>query len=409
MSVIDPGEQTFDASAFHPDLPNGRGPGSIRAEHGLIRFVSADDSAWTLDLPLRGLQVRLGGANDRIVFFSHPDLPDVSVFTSDHAVLDLPALASQAGVAEQVLGVRRRKRRNRLSFASIAALIVAVIAGLVLAKDPLVGFVADQVPPSGEVELGALVFNQIKATTRLIQDDELDAMVDQLAGPLLATIPETGFTFDLHLAEDPTPNAFAIPGGNVVLHSGLVLEASSAEEVVGVLAHEIAHVTRRHSLRRIIDTAGVFVLFQMLFGDLTGVAAVLADGGMQLLTLEFSRDHELDADTTGFDYMVAAGADPRGMITFFDKLQAEQARLAEEAGGGVELGFLSTHPATEERIAALNRRLTEAESAAGPEIGDFGADDGWPKNFDFEAFQDMLRSKIMRDVDQGGNQDASQD
>ncbi len=386
MRALNHDTREFEASTFHPDLPDGKGPGSICTEPGRIRFTSRDDPGFTIELPFQGLSMRLGGAGDRLVFFSHPDLPDVSVYTSDHAVLDHPAFASQAGIPEHVLWVRRRKTRIRTGSVAVVASIAVLIAGLVLAKDPLVGLVAAQVPPSGEVKLGELVFNQIKASTRLIQDDNLDAMMGELVAPLLASIPETGYAFELHLAEDPTLNAFAIPGGNVVLHSGLVLEAESAEEVLGVLAHEIAHVTRRHSLRQMIDTAGVYVLFQMLFGDTTGLAAVLADGGMRLLTLEFSRDHELDADATGFDYLLAAGADPRGMITFFQKLQAEHERLTEEAGGiDVELGFLSTHPAVEERIEALTRRLAEIDAPA---------DTGFAENFDFKAFQDMLRGTI---------------
>ncbi len=389
MSALDFNTRAFEASMFHPDLPGGKGPGSIRIEPGRMRFTAREDPDCTVELPFQGLSMRLGGAADRIVFFSHPDLPGISVYTSDHTVLDHPAFASQAGVAEQVRGVRRRKLRIRTGSAAVVASIAVVIAGLVLAKDPLVGLVAAQVPPSGEVKLGELVFNQIRASTRLIQDAELDAMLDEMAAPLLASIPETGYAFELHLAEDATLNAFAIPGGNVVLHSGLVLEAESAEEVLGVLAHEIAHVTRRHSLRQMIDTAGVYVLFQMLFGDTTGLAAVLADGGMQLLTLEFSRDHELDADSAGFDYMLAAGVDPRGMISFFKKLQAEQERLTEEAGGiGIELGFLSTHPATEERIETLTRRLAEAGAPADAGFA------GFAETFDFKAFQDMLSGTI---------------
>ncbi len=390
MSALTPENQRFEASAFHPDLPDGKGPGSIRIEPEGIRFISRDDPGWTIRLPFEGLAMRLGGASDRILFFSHPDSLDISVYTSDHAILDHPALASRADVAGQVHGVRQRKQRIRAGTAAVIGLIVAVIAGLVLAKDPLVGLVADLVPPSGEVKLGELVFNQVRASTRLIENDELDAMLGELAAPLLERVPETGYAFELHLAEDSTLNAFAIPGGNVVLHSGLVLEAESAEEVLGVLAHEIAHVTRRHSLRQMIDTAGLYVLVQTLFGDLSGLAAVLADGGLQLMTLEFSRDHELDADGAGFDYLLAAGVDPRGMITFFEKLQAEHVRLAEETGGvDLDLGFLSTHPATEERIEALTRRLAELEADAGA-----ASYSGFTEDFDFEAFQAMLRGTM---------------
>ncbi len=376
----------FDASAFHPELSGGRGPGSIRVESDALLFISSDDPEWVLRLAFEGLVVRLGGADDQVLFFSHPEHPDVTVFTTDHAVLDQPALASLAAVAAQITGVRAHKRRNWLSFNGAVAVIALVIVGLVLSIKPLMGFVVDQVPPSSEAELGAIVFEQVKASTRLIEDPEVDAKLEELAAPLLEAIPETGYSFELHLVEDPTLNAFAIPGGNVVLHSGLVLQAESPEEVLGVLAHEIAHVTQRHSLRQMVDTVGVLVLVQMLFGDLSGFAAVLADGGVRLLSLEFSRDHELEADAVGFDYLLAAGIDPRGMISFFEKLMAEHERRQGGAGGSVELDFLSTHPATADRIEKLSRRLAEVGDDA---FGGDRADD-----VAFVAFQELLRDRV---------------
>jgi predicted Zn-dependent protease len=386
----------FEGSAFAPDLPGGRGPGTIRVGAGRLRFSSRDDPEKTIELPLRGLEMRLGGASDRLVFFSHADVPEVSVYTSDHGVLDLPELAGEAGTAEQLRRVRAHKARLRWSTAAVLATLVLAVAGLVAAKDPLVAFVAARVPPSVEVRLGDLVFQQVRASKRLIEDAELAARLDELVAPLVAALPETGYPFAFHLAEDGTVNAFALPGGHVVLHSGLVLEAESAEEVLGVLAHEIAHVTRRHSLRQLINTAGVFVLFQAVFGDLTGLAAVVADGGLQLLTLEFSRDHERDADATGFDYLVAAGVDPRGMISFFEKLREEQERLAAEGAGlEVGLGILSTHPATEERIDAMTRRLAETGAPAGDAA----------RAFDFPTFQDMLRGEVARVEDEAGSLD----
>ncbi len=389
MDVPGSDSLAFDANAFHPELAGGRGPGSIRIESDALLFVSRDDPEWVLRLSFVDLGLRLGGADDQVLFFTHPDHPDVTVFTTDHAVLDQPALVSQAVVAAQVSGVRAHKRRKRLSFNGVVAAIALVIVGLVLSIKPLLGLVVDLVPPSSEAELGAMVFEQIQATTQLIEDPEIDAKLGELAAPLLEALPETGYSFELHLAEDPTLNAFAIPGGNVVLHSGLVLGAESSEEVLGVLAHEIAHVTQRHSLRQLVDTVGVLVLVQMLFGDLSGFAAVLADGGVRLLTLEFSRDHELEADAVGLDYLLAAGVDPRGMISFFEKLMAEHERRKGGAGVGVELDFLSTHPATADRIEKLSRRLAE--------VGDDALGSDRAEDLAFVAFQEMLRGKIARE------------
>ena len=382
------GPVSFAAQAFHPDLPGGRGPGELRIEGAKVVFtpseVMGDAAGRPIEIPFDGLEMRLGGASDRLIFFSHPDLDEVSVYTSDHAVLDHPSLAAQPAVAAQVQGVRGKKTRARMITAAILVALVGAIVGLVLLKDPLVGLVTDWVPASAEVKLGEVFFRQIRASTDLVQDPTLDADLDALVEPLLRAIPETGYPFDFHLAHDPTLNAFAIPGGHVVLHSGLILEAESAEEVLGVLAHEIAHVTERHSLRQLVSAAGMYVLVQALLGDVSGLVAVIADGGLRLLTLEFSRDHEREADDVGFDILVQAGIDPRGMVAFFETLRAEQEELLGDSSAAHDkLTFLSTHPATDERIDHLETRLVDAEAR------NFD-----PVVFDFEGFKERLRHEL---------------
>lgn len=373
---------TFDGGAFHPEFPDGRAGGTIRVEAGRLRFEAQADAGRSAELPYPGLTMRLGGASDRLVFFSHPSLPEVSFYTSDHHILDHPHLASNADLAAQVAGVRGKKRAGQLVTASILAVIVLAVLGLIALKDPLVGFVADQVPPSVEVQLGDIFFGQIRMSVDIVEDKELTDELRTLVAPLLAAIPDIGYPFKFHLANDPTINAFAIPGGHVVVHTGLILKAESDEEVLGVLAHEIAHVTRRHSLRQVIGSAGLYVLVQTFFGDLTGLAAVVTDGGYRLLTLQFSRDAEREADDTGWDYLVAAHIDPRGMISFFEKLRDEQERLLGDAAGVEKsLAFLSTHPTSEERIELLTAKLTQS-------YPDFE-----PQTFDLAEFQERIRQR----------------
>jgi len=376
---------TFDGSAFHPEFPDGRAGGKIHVEAGRLRFEAQADTSQSAELPYPGLTMKLGGASDRLVFFSHPSLPEVSFYTSDHRILDHPHLASNADLAAQVAGVRGKKRVGQLVTASILAVIVLAVLGLIALKDPLVGFVADRVPPSVEVQLGDIFYGQIRTSVDIVEDKELTEELRTLVAPLLEAIPDTGYPFKFHLANDPTINAFAIPGGHVVVNSGLILKAESPEEVQGVLAHEIAHVTRRHSLRQVIGTAGLYVLVQTFFGDLTGLAAVVTDGGYRLLTLQFSRDAEREADDTGWDYLVAAHIDPQGMISFFEKLRDEQERLLGDAAGVEKsLAFLSTHPTSEERIELLTAKLTQSYP------------DSEPQTFDLAAFQEKIRQVAPR-------------
>ena len=168
----------------------------------------------------------------------------------------------------------------------------------------------------------------------------------------------------------PEVNAFALPGGFIVINSGLIMEADNASEVLGVLAHEMAHVTEQHGIRNIISAAGIFLLFDALLGDVSGVLAVLADAAPLLINQSYSRQFESDADKLGFHFLVAADIDPSGLVTFFEKLkQQEQQQLAaiedEETRDRIQdsLGFISSHPATEQRIENLRALL---ENQSGP-------------------------------------------
>jgi predicted Zn-dependent protease len=353
---------TFAGSAFDPSLPGGRGTGRISIAGGALRFESGRHH---LELPLAGLELRLGGANDAFVFASQPSRPGTTFSTEDLAILGHPAISGDPELARQVAHLRSKSRRTRVSFgvAALVALaaVVGLIAGVVLLKDRLIDAVARRVPPSLETRLGDAVFSQIRASGTLVEDPEVQARVERLVAPLVAAVPEKQYPLRFHVLKDPTVNAFALPGGHMILHTGLVLRAERPEEVLGVMGHEIAHVTRRHTLRQMIQAAGTFVVVQALIGDVEGLMAVLTDSGTRLLQLRFSRDFEREADDTGWQYLVDAGIDPRGLIAFFEKMRADEREQLGDAGGAIAglgaMDFLSTHPASDERIERLNAKL----------------------------------------------------
>jgi beta-barrel assembly-enhancing protease len=158
----------------------------------------------------------------------------------------------------------------------------------------------------------------------------------------------------LHVLRDATPNAFAIPGGHMALHTGLLEMAKTPEQVAGVIAHEISHVTQRHSLRNMMQSAGLSMVFGVLLGspDLASLAGMAEE----LQALSYSRDMEREADDVGWNYLLKAEINPRGMVEFFELL------AKEEGVSGNMPALLSTHPATAERIANLQERLQNLSS-----------------------------------------------
>jgi predicted Zn-dependent protease len=129
------------------------------------------------------------------------------------------------------------------------------------------------------------------------------------------------FEFRLYIVDNKDVNAFALPGGIVIFNKGLLKLADSVEEVYAVAAHEVAHVTLQHSLKQIIKTLGTYGFLQFVFGDFTGILAVLADNGTFLLTRMYSREAEEQADKKGFEMMLNQNVDPKYMVSFLKKLE----------------------------------------------------------------------------------------
>lgn len=377
-----PSSSSFPADAFRSDFPGGRAAGRLEVRASELRFVPASAGP-EIALPLAGIALRVSGIQHEVLLFSHPGQPGTEISTTARALLDHPSLRTQPAVARQLTAAQKRHARGRLVLPGCIVLPLLLLTLLWLLKDPIVGWIAARVPVSVETKVGEVLFTAVAAQTPLITHSDLDRQLDELVAPLLVAVPNPGYRFNFHLAADPALNAFALPGGNVVVHSGLVLAAETPEELLGVLAHEIAHVTRRHSLRQIISSAGMLVVFQALFGDFTGLAAVVADGGYRLLTLEHSRRQELDADDTGWDYLVAARIDPRGLGRFFARLEAEMAGTAA-AKLDTTLSFLSTHPMSSERRERLEKRWREIEATSRFD----------PVSFDLAAFQQALRTAL---------------
>jgi len=316
----------------------------------IVRFQS---DGGQVELPLAGLRVRVGGHNSEQIFFEHPQQPDWSIYATDPGILKHDALSQNADLADQLRGLRKRGGVGKpLAFIGgvLALLFVLLIVALLSAKGRIVRYLAFRVPVEWEVNLGNSLLEQVKRQGQAAAAPELEAKLKTVTSRLLPVVADSGFTFQFHILDDTNVNAFALPGGNVVVLSGLLTAAKRPEEIAGVLAHEMAHVTERHGFRKIIDTAGLYLLIQTLFGDASGLMSVIANSSEFLLRQKYSRDFEREADDVGWQYLVRAEVDPRGMTDFFRTL------LEHEKAGLTLPGLLSTHPTTEERIKRLEAK-----------------------------------------------------
>ena len=219
-----------------------------------------------------------------------------------------------------------------------------VLGGIVWQHQRIAAWAVEQISVEQETKLGEIIFSQHKAGLKLVEGESL-TMVREIGEKLTK---DSLYKFQFFVTEDKSVNAFAMPGGFVVMHTGLLQLAATPEEVAGVLAHEVQHVEQRHSLRSIAQSLGLKLgltaALSLLIGDMSGLASL----GGDLLQLKFSRDHETEADREGLRVLVAAKINPAGMRDFFGKMAA-QSKL--------DLGFLSTHPSSDERMADIDRLI----------------------------------------------------
>ncbi len=223
---------------------------------------------------------------------------------------------------------------------------------------------ATTMTPADEKRIGLDMMHSIRQSGRLVDDPEIDSYIQNLGYRLVSASDQGAAGFNFYVLNDPAINAFAMPGGFVVIQTGLILASRSESELAGVMAHEIAHVTQHH-LARSYEKASQMnlpltaaVIAAILLGASNpqmGQAALAASmaGGTQA-QLDFTRANEREADRVGMQMLAASGMDPNGMPDFFERLQQEY-RFA--SSGMPE--FLSTHPVTIDRIADSRNRAAQ--------------------------------------------------
>jgi Zn-dependent protease with chaperone function len=372
----------IQAFVLSSDRISERIEGTLQIVGSGIRFSSAVESEPFFEFPVQNLAIELGGANNEFLIFQSPSQPLVSIFTRDRKILEDLKQFKELQPVLQSLADQMRKSRKFLWISAILA--VALIGSVVVFKDVWVKKVAHKIPMSWEKKAGDQLFKGLSLQNKITPVSELkDKSFESLLSRI--KIPPEHF-IEFHLSNSNELNAFAFPGGKIVINEGLIQKAKSAEEILGVTAHEIGHVVNRHILQNILKSSGLFLLVQTLLGDVTGIFAVIADNGAFLLSQKYSRDFEREADVWGWELLVQSNIDPKGMIDFFKKIRDQEKEMMSKIPGGQvleELSFLNTHPATEERITKLEEKYQALQLKQSFK----------PLDFDLKAVQDSLNER----------------
>ncbi len=244
--------------------------------------------------------------------------------------------------------VRRGRRGTPLSI----SLVVGVLT---------LGAVGCMASTQEEVAMGSQYAAELNRQIPLITDPEITRYITVLGDSMARVADTRNLDWHFYVVDQAEINAFAVPGGYIYVNRGLIERAETLSELAGVLGHEIAHVTLRHSMEQMAKAnqanfglaIGCILAPGVCNSGLGATAVQLGAGG---LFAKFSRDDESDADRAGIEYAVRAGIDPRGIPAMFRTLLAERQRRPDALEG-----MFSTHPLAEDRVAETEALISRID------------------------------------------------
>ena len=237
-------------------------------------------------------------------------------------------------------------------------------SGRLLSLGAVVLLAACGVSQQQEVQMGQQEVQQVNAQLPIVTDVAVNRYLNILGDSLAHVTSRADLDWHFYMVNTNDFNAFALPGGYIYVNRGVAERSDYMDQFASVIAHEIGHVVLRHSVKQMEQMQGAN-LGVTLACALTGVcnnqvaAAAINVGGTAVFA-KFSRTDEVQADEGGFKNEMNAGLNPRGMLTFFQKLLAEEQR---SGGSGATAGWFADHPGTQDRIADVQRMLSQVPAS----------------------------------------------
>jgi beta-barrel assembly-enhancing protease len=341
----------------------GRTSGTLQISAGRLVFTSDEDpTAAPFVISTDRAKVSIGGQNSAHYLIFDSLFPDRVITVQDEAVLtELKAFGVNAVIQVQGHAKERRIKQVIMIGTPIILILLLLLAfrfAFTLIPSTKLN---DLVTFEKEREFGKWLLPHFKKELDIVDDHPAKKPLGSLVAHLQAMNYELlKIQFEIYVSRSEESNAFALPGGILVFNQGFLKKATSAEEIAGVLAHEMAHVERRHSLKSMAGSVGTIFgmgfLALMIGPDAAAVIGQLTD----LISLNYSRGDEAEADRHAFFFLHKANIPVTGLIEFFTRLAADEGKLHSS------LAFLSTHPLSEERANTLKQLAKENPVKAMP-------------------------------------------
>jgi Zn-dependent protease with chaperone function len=322
-----------------------------------VRLTAVSSDTPAEPIPFTALHVGAGGFDhDQLVVKWVQAGVDRTLYLKDPAVINAFRQAAPPDLMPHLdrtaEGVRRARFSRRTVYAVAIGSLLGVILLLWLGSDAMVKVLVDRIPIEWEQALGQAARGQFLAGQSVIKEGPAVAALEEMTKRLADQAPNNPYQFQVTVVRSDVVNAVALPGGYVVVFTGLLKKAQSPEEVAGALGHELNHVLLRHGMSRIVKTVGALAMVSIMIGGQQGAGGLAKQLGIDLLTLKFSREQETEADLGGLRLLHRAKVDPKGMITFFERLSENDT---------LQIELLSTHP-----MSGARAELLKAEIASLP-------------------------------------------
>lgn len=339
-------------ATFHDRNLNSASPATVRTEPGVL-FIQLD-SGQIIDWTLSDLD-------------SARALDDGSVILQNgKQFLEVNDPGIMAGLERSFPKNKlfRRTFFDRIGVAGCLLTLLGLIAPLLLlyffVTPKIVDSAAAKVSPEVGGQIGDAWFQSLTATYQT--DTALTRLVQQFYDSLGYG---GSYQMQITVVQEPVVNAFAVPGGHIVVFDSILRIMDAPEQLAGLLAHEASHIQLQHSTRAIFRELANSMIFSLILGDYGDLSTIIARHGDQLAGLSYSRSLELEADDHGLQLMRQSGIPQRGIPDLFHKMK--NALGTEHAGDAPN--FLSTHPSMDERLKIAEAKIAESETTA-PEVKD---------------------------------------
>ena len=343
---------TFVKGTYYDGVTSRPWEAGVRVDVTNTLEVEVDGARFHWPLAHAGMQWERNARQLRLTFGEHPRkvlLVEDELFIS--SFVERMRSVGRHGVHDRLMGVARKG--PVLFFVLVLVFMGAAYVWLLPWATERLVLLA---PTSLDEKLGDAAFGQMSLG---MDEDTARSARLQAFGDRLALSPSFPLTY--HVVNEDQVNAFALPGGHIVVHTGILNAMDSSGELAALLAHEGTHVEERHSTRMMARSLSSYLFISLLVGDVSALMGVVAENADKVRNLGYGRALESEADAQGMERMAAAGVDPHGMVALLHLLEREAQDMPEG------LSFLSSHPLTTERIAAAEEKAKALRRTGSPD------------------------------------------